>query len=134
MSRLPFLARITLTVAALACFALLTSGCSSNDKKTTAPPAVTGPTFSFTFPVTGVSHQQTFTDVGVWGYRCLPHEGGGMVGGVKVITGGSPDSALVSVGPFGGFGFDPDTVTIHVGGYVRWVNVSGLTNHTVTRP
>jgi plastocyanin len=34
----------------------------------------------------------------------------------------------------GGFNFSPSTVTIDSGGYVRWVNVSGLTTHTVTRP
>ena len=32
------------------------------------------------------------------------------------------------------FVFSPNTVTIHAGGYVRWVNVSALTTHTVTRP
>lgn len=133
MSHLKSTPRLALIVTALCCVVLLASGCAK-DKKTTAPAGVTGPTFSFTFPATGSSNKQTFTDVGVWGYKCIPHEAGGMVGAVKVIAGGPVDSAVVTVGPFGGFGYDPDTVTVHVGGYVRWVNVSAFTTHTVTRP
>ena len=106
MSHLKSTPRLALIVTALCCVVLLASGCAK-DKKTTAPAGVTGPTFSFTFPATGSSNKQTFTDVGVWGYKCIPHEAGGMVGAVKVIAGGPVDSAVVTVGPFGGFGYDP---------------------------
>ena len=137
----PRLARALFALA----FALITAvvaSCSSNDSGGPAIPPVTGPTFSFAFPAggsvatPGTSNKRPFTagEVGSWGYRCIPHGGSGMTGTVNVVASGAPtDSALVQVGA-GGLNFSPQTVTINAGGYVRWINVSSMTNHTVTRP
>jgi plastocyanin len=57
-----------------------------------------------------------------------------MTGTVNVVAGSANDSAFVQVGPSNAFAFSPSTVTIDTGGYVRWANVSNMSNHTVTRP
>lgn len=123
---------IVAALFALACVAMLAGGCS---KKSSSAPAggSGGPALGFTFPATGVSNQFTFTTVGSWDYHCIPHQASGMTGTVIVATAGA-DSALVQVGGGSGFQFVPASVTIKQGGYVRWVNVSSFTNHTVTRP
>jgi plastocyanin len=113
--------------------AALLAGCSKSDSGTSPTPPVTGPTFSFAFPATGTSNRLVFNDVGSWNYRCLPHGGSGMTGTVNVLAGPPIDSAVVQVGAGNALVFNPSTVTIHAGGYVRWVNVSSLTVHTATR-
>lgn len=130
--------KLVVAAAALVMLAL-TAGCSSKDSSSPAPVAG-GPTFSFSFPaagtptVVGTQHIVTFTDAGSWGYYCIPHQGSGMTGTVVVSANSSNDSAYVQVGGGGGFSFVPNTVTIKVGGTVRFANVSAMTNHTVTRP
>jgi plastocyanin len=139
------LSRSTRALSALAAlavvlaFALVTS-CSNNNSSTAPPPNPgTGPTFSFAFPAPaaggaiGTSNKRVFNEVGSWGYHCIPHQSAGMVGTINVVKGAPAESALVQVGA-GGLAFSPSTVTIDSGGYVRWVNVSGLTVHTATRP
>jgi copper binding plastocyanin/azurin family protein len=79
---------------------------------------------------TGQSASFTFASAGIFGYHCIPHRAMGMVGEVLVDDAGA-DSALVQIGA-GGFSFAPGTAHIKPGGHVRWVNVSNLTNHTVT--
>ena len=127
------LASLVATLIAIAVLALLAAGCSS---KSTGAPAVTtgGPTFNFTFPANGVSHQLQFTDVGSFNYRCATH--GVMTGTINVSTSATMDSLPnpVQVAPGGVLTFSPGTVTIRPNGFVRWVNFSGATNHTVTRP
>jgi plastocyanin len=113
---------------------VVVASCSSNSSSSTAPTPTPGPTFSLAFPATGTSNKIVFTDVGSWAYHCIPHGPSGMTGTVVVDTLGPADSALVQVGAGNAFVFSPNTVTIHKGGYVRWVNTSGLTTHTVTRP
>jgi hypothetical protein len=76
------------------------------------------------------SIQFTFPNPGSFGYHCTPHRAMGMTGSVTVDAGGV-DSAMVQVG-LGGLNFSPSTAHIKPGGYVRWVNVSTLTIHTVT--
>ena len=78
----------------------------------------------------GQSAQLVFANAGTFGYHCIPHRSMGMVGTVQVDAGGA-DSALVQIAA-SGFTFTPSTAHIKPGGYVRWVNASGLTNHTVT--
>jgi plastocyanin len=113
---------------------LLAAGCSS--KSSSAPAVVSGPTFNLSFPATGVSHELQFTDVGSWDYHCIPHQGMGMTGTIVVDASSAVDSLAnpVQVGGGTGLQFVPQVVTIKPGGHVRWVNVSGLTIHTVTRP
>ena len=123
--------RIPLLFAGL-CLAAMLIGCSE-DKSSTAPPVVTGPTFDYRFPQTGTSHARVFTEVGTWDYRCTPHAGAGMTGSVVVDGASTTDSVLVQVGTANGFTFQPATATVKTGGTVRWVNVSAMTNHTVTR-
>lgn len=121
-------------LALLTLVASLLLGCGSDGGSgPTTPPPPPGLTLAFTFPATGTSRQHTFTAAGVFDYRCGPHGGSGMTGRVTVDAASSNDSMVVSVGS-GGLLFSPASVTIKVGGYVRWVNVSGLTNHTVTYP
>ena len=114
------------------------SGCSKNS---TAPTGSTGgPALSFTFPaaqvaaVPGTSHDFQFTTVGTWNYHCAAHQAYGMAGTVIVSASSPTDSALVRVGPSDSLVFSPATVTIKQNGTVRWVNVSSMTIHTVTRP
>ena len=128
MSRSPRFALLLLLAATVAAVV----GCS-NDDSTTSPPVATGPNFDLRFPATGTSQQVSFVTVGSWAYRCTPHAGGGMTGTVNVEAASPNDSAVVDVGPGNTFTFSPATVTIKSGGYVRWVNVSTMTNHTVTR-
>lgn len=126
-------------LAALSVVLALASGCSSKDSSSPAPVAG-GPALNLSFPgagtptVVGTQHIVTFTEAGSWGYYCIPHQGSGMTGTVVVSAGSSNDSAYVQVGGGGGFSFVPSSVTIKVGGTVRFANVSAMTNHTVTRP
>jgi len=57
-----------------------------------------------------------------------------MEGTVVVDANSGADSAVVTVGAGDAPTFTPATVVIKPGGYVRWINASTLTNHTVTRP
>jgi len=100
---------------------------------TTAPPPQP-PRFNFAYPGTGVSNSFTFGAEGDWGYFCLKHGTEGMTGTVFVRATSLRDSAYVQVGaPPTDKRFAPDTVTVKVGGKVRWVNVSGDPDHTTTR-
>ena len=127
-TRLFALAFAFLTTAAL----LPAGGCSSD--KSTNPPTVSGPTFSFTFPQTGTSHSLVFISAGSWNYRCIPHTSSGMNGTVVVEASSPNDSQVVTVAPGDALVFDPVSVSIKPGGTVRWVNASTtMFNHTVTR-
>lgn len=127
--------RLARASLALALFAAVLAGCSNSSDSTAPTPPVTGPTFNYAFPQTGTSNKRVFTgaEVGSWAYRCIPHGASGMTGTVNVVV-GAADSALVSVGFGNALVFNPATVSIDTGGYVRWVNVSNMTIHTVSRP
>jgi plastocyanin len=111
----------------------------------TGPPPTPGPNFDFRFPAAGTvtspgtSNKRVFSadEAGSWDYRCTPHSGSGMTGTIKVVAGSPNESVFVRVG-FNGTNealqFNPAVVTIDTGGYVRWANVSSMTNHTATRP
>lgn len=94
----------------------------------------TGPSFDLHFPATNASQTFVFNDAGTWDYHCTPHGSQGMTGSVVVNASSANDSMLVSVGPSNTLTFSPASVTIKPGGVVRWVNVSTMTIHTVTRP
>jgi len=126
------LALVVVLLIAAGAVTLLAAGCSS--KSTSAPAVVTGPTFNFSFPATGVSHQLQFTEAGSWDYHCIPHQSFGMTGTVIVDASSAVDSALVQVGPGTATVFQPSSVTIKLNGFVRWLNTGSMTNHTVTRP
>jgi plastocyanin len=78
----------------------------------------------------GQSAAVTFPNAGTFGYHCIPHQSMGMVGTVQVDAAGA-DSQLVQIG-LTGLSFSPATAHIKPNGYVRWVNVSSFTIHTVT--
>jgi plastocyanin len=81
-----------------------------------------------------VSKTYTFNTPGDWGYFCLKHGTQGMTGTVHVRESSLRDSALVQVGALPTEQrYAPDTVTVKVGGKVRWVNVSTDPDHTATR-
>lgn len=123
------LSRVARLVAMLAVTVLL--GCSKSTDST-APPVVTGPRFDFRFPgagPNGTSQKLVFTDVGTWNYVCTTHAPG-MAGTITVAAAGL-DSQVVNL--TNSDTFSPATVTLKQGGYIRWVNQSGMTNHTVTR-
>ena len=148
------LSRIARAIPALVLIAAIVAGCSSSSNNSVAPTPVAGPNFSFAFPgvgtvppgAPGTSNKLIFNDVGSWVYRCIAHSSSGMTGTVIVDTSATRDSATVEVGAAGpnagGLNFScllcdtigSRTVTIKPGGYVRWFNVSAMTNHTVTRP
>jgi len=123
--RIPRRAASAALIVALA----FAASCSSN-KDSSSPQVMLGPTFDFMFAMNGTSHTRVFTEIGTWNYRCVSHTG--MNGTVIVDPGSANDSALVQVGAGGNF-FSPASVTIKTNGSVRWVNVSALPNHTVTR-
>jgi plastocyanin len=79
----------------------------------------------------GQSVTFTFANAGTFGYHCIPHRNMGMTGTVQVDASGA-DSLVVQIGPGNGFSFSPESAHIKPGGYVRWVNASNLTIHTVT--
>ncbi len=120
--------RLLAAPAALILALSLPTACSNKDSS--SPQVVLGPMFNFAFAMTGTSHTRVFTEEGSWNYGCTSHAG--MNGTVNVSASSTNDSALVQVGS-GGNAYSPASVTIRTGGNVRWVNVSGLTNHTVTR-
>lgn len=78
----------------------------------------------------GQSAQVTFSTAGTFGYHCIPHQSMGMVGSVQVDNTGS-DSVVVQIAPTG-LNFVPSLAHLKPGGYVRWVNASSSTIHTVT--
>lgn len=90
-----------------------------------------GTTFNLGPFAQGQSLEFTFPTAGTFGYHCNAHASMGMTGTVQVDASGA-DSLVVQVGAGGGFSFAPSTAHIKPAAYVRWVNVSGLTNHTVT--
>jgi len=139
----PRLARALLALAFVLVTAVVAS-CSNSSNSTSPIPPVTGPTFSYAFPAAGsiatpgTSNKRIFTatEVGSWTYHCIPHGPSGMTGTVIVDAASVVDSVQVRVGWNGtgqDFKFDPPTVTIKPGGYVRWFNVSSRIDHTVTR-
>jgi len=98
---------------------------------TPPPPA---PSFNFAFPGFGTSSSYTFDAEGDWSYFCLKHGVEGMTGTVYVRASSLVDSAVVQVGIAPTFKrYGPDTVTVKIGGKVRWVNVSTDPDHTATR-
>ena len=128
--------RTILTAGALVSLAIATTlsfGCGKSGGGGTPTTPGNTLTLALTFPAQGASRQHTFTEAGVFDYRCLPHGGSGMTGRVTVDAGSADDSVVVNVGQ-GGLFFVPANVTVKVGGYVRWVNASTMTNHTVTYP
>ena len=90
-----------------------------------------GTTFNLGPFAIGQSAKFTFATAGTFGYHCIPHRAMGMTGTVQVDASGA-DSLAVQIGPGNGFTFSPANAHIKPGGYVRWVNVSNLSIHTVT--
>lgn len=149
MSASRTLATLALLATLLASALLAVFGCGGgggggSSVTSPTPPDTTGtppdssvtppPTFNFSFPGHGVSKTYTFNSAGDWGYFCLKHGTQGMLGTVHVRESSLRDSALIQVGA----GpteqrYAPDTVTVKVGGKVRWVNVSTDPDHTATR-
>ena len=78
----------------------------------------------------GFVFTRAFPAVGSVPYYCVPHSGSGMTGVVTVSASSSTDLAEVVVGPGGSLTFSPSSVTVKVGGQVRWTWASG--GHTVT--
>jgi plastocyanin len=78
----------------------------------------------------GQSARHDFASAGSFGYHCIPHQAMGMVGTVQVDAAGA-DSVVVQIA-VSGFNFTPSMAHIKPGGYVRWVNASNSSIHTVT--
>jgi len=119
--------------------ALLGAGCSGSSSSPTSPyggggggggGGAGGTLFNMGPFALGQSMQFTFPSAGTFGYHCIVHRSMGMTGTVQVDATGA-DSLVVQIGA-SGFNFAPATAHIKPTGYVRWVNVSGLTVHTVT--
>lgn len=80
----------------------------------------------------GQSAKLVFPNAGTFGYHCTPHRTSGMTGTVTVSASATLDSVVVDIGTGNVLAFTPSSVTIRPAGYVRWVNQSSMTNHTVT--
>ena len=121
-----------LLVPAVLGLCALISGCSKSSNKATNPVTVVEPFESgdlgTTVPTNTFVH--TFGTAGSFGFRCR-HHGPTMTGTVTVVGGGA-DSVIWPMGPGNVFGTPNPGSSVKLGGYVRWVNTSGI--HTVTRP
>ena len=104
-------------------------GCGSDDGNNPMTPT-TGPTWSSGALGNGGSFQRTFTENGSWNYLCTFHTG--MTGTINVDPAtANPDSVIVNIMTTGGRRFEPSTVTVQTGGYVRWVNQATEPHNTV---
>jgi len=74
----------------------------------------------------GQSAQHTFGNAGTYGYYCSAHRTNTAT--VQVDSEGA-DSVVVQIAANA---FTPAVAHLKPGGYVRWVNSSAATNHTVT--
>jgi hypothetical protein len=137
----PLISRLAAFLLAAGLGAVLLAGCGGGGSPTspyggggnggtTGGGGTGGSLFSFGPFALSQSAQMTFATAGSIGYHCIAHQAMGMVGTVQVDATGA-DSMLVLIGG-SGFSFAPATAHIKPGGYVRWVNASSLTNHTVT--
>jgi plastocyanin len=113
--------------AALAALVLLIAllGCSKD--KGTNPSSTAGAVFDIPLPP-GRSAVFTFDHAATHPYHCGVHPE--MTGTVNINSAATDDSAVVTVSSVAG-GFNPDPVTIKVGGHVRWVNTSASIPHSV---
>ena len=117
--------------AALLVTGSLLFGCSKKSSNPTSPgDGGGGDTFNTgVINVVGFSFPHTFSTAGSMPYHCIPHSPG-MAGTVIVSSSSTTDSVVVTVGPGGARTFDPSSVTVKVGGQVRWVWAS--VGHSVT--
>ena len=82
-------------------------------------------------PITSTNKfQHTFASAGTFNYQCTIHPQ--MLGTVTVAVAGQ-DSALVTIVNNTSTGFQPGSVTIKPGGFVRWTNTSGMTHNVTSR-
>ena len=122
-------------LAGLLAAAPLVSGCAKKNTPTSPGPGP-GPGPGSNTPFDSGLHSSGFVFIrafpvaGDVPYFCLPHGSSGMTGTVTVSSGSITDTADVVVGPSGSFVFSPASVTVKVGGHVRWT--WGSSNHTVT--
>ena len=113
-----FLAGAVLAVAAAAAL----SGCSKS--KATSPTGGGGGTLNVPLAANGGTGSFTFNAAGVFPYKCGLHPV--MTGDtVMVSMGSTADQVPVSVVGTSAPGFNPRTVTVKVGGTVRWSNPDG---------
>jgi hypothetical protein len=118
-----------LLVPALLAACALISSCGSKNKSTNAvqvTEAFESGDLGTTAPTNTFVH--LFGTAGTFDFRCRHH--GSMMGTVTVAAGGA-DSVIWPMGS-NFFGTPNPGSTVKIGGYVRWVNGSGV--HTVTRP
>ena len=110
-------------------------GCGDDDDDNTntgtnPPPIATFESGSFNSGSTPNLFVHTFNTNGTVTYRCRLHAG--MTGSVTVVAApAGADSPTVNIGP--GNAFNPPTVTVKNGSYVKWVATT-TTDHTVTTP
>jgi len=108
-------------VLALAAAAALT-GCSKS--KTTSPTGGGGGTLNVPLAANGGTGSHTFASAGAYPYKCGLHPI--MTGDTVLVSQGSTaDQVPVSVVGTSAPGFSPRTVTVKVGGTVRWSNPTG---------
>jgi plastocyanin len=115
---------LTLAIVALIGF----SACSKSKSNPAAPTPTVEPFESGDLATAGPTSifVHTFNATGSFDFRCRHHPS--MTGTIQVIGGGA-DSIII---PMGNFFFTAPSGPVKPGGYVKWVNGSGL--HTVTRP
>jgi len=108
----------------------LLAGCGGDGGNPPSAPSPSNTPFDSGLRNSGFVFIRQFPVEGTVPYFCIPHASAGMTGTVNVSSSSSTDTANVAVGPGGSVTFDPQAVTVRVGGHVRWTWISN--NHTVT--
>jgi len=104
-------------------------GCSkdkSNNPYNPNPIPPGGTTLNLNLPANGGSASFTFNTAGTVPYRCGIHPTIMVGNSVNVSATSTTDSVLVNVVGTSTPGFNPSSVTIKVGGKVRWVNPTSM--------
>jgi len=114
-----------LTSMALLTFAALVASCGDKATNPNNNPPAALELNSGNMP-TGRSYSHTFANAGTYNYFCTVH--GVSMSGSITVSGTTPDSVLVTIGP--GNSYNPASASVKVTGTVRWINIGS--DHTVT--
>ena len=109
--------------------------CSKNNSGNPVSPGGSGGTNLGALPLAagGGSSSFTFNTAGVVAYKCGIHPTIMTGNSVTVAASSTVDSVLVNVVGVSTPGFNPSSVTVKVGGEVRWVNSTGITHSVVNQ-
>lgn len=108
------------------------AACSKNSSNPYSPGGGGGgTTLNLLLPSGGGSASVTFASAGTFAYKCKIHPTIMFGDTVFVSSSSATDSIVVNVVGISTPGFSPSNVTIKTGGYVRWVNPTGVTHGVI---